>query len=106
MQGGEQIPLASHLSPNTCMNRAHDFADYFINISSDGSFWSLYHIDQSIWDSHGFIASVATSLAHLYQNVRHIFAWDLTPGTPLPAVGSGAPVRSIEKTTGSLHMTY
>ena len=76
MQGGEQIPLASHLLPNTCMNRAHDFADYFINISSDGSFWSLYHIDQSISDSPGFIASLATSLAHLYQYVRHIFAWD------------------------------
>ena len=30
----------------------------------------------------------------------------VTPGTPLPAVGSGAPVRSIEKTTGSLHLPY
>ena len=30
----------------------------------------------------------------------------ITPGTPLPAVGSGAPVRSIEKTTGSLHLPF
>ena len=30
----------------------------------------------------------------------------ITPGTPLPAVGSGAPVRSIEKTTGSLRLPY
>ena len=30
----------------------------------------------------------------------------VTPGTPLPAVGSGAPVRSIEKTTSSVHLPY
>ena len=30
----------------------------------------------------------------------------LTQGTPLPAVGNGAPVRSKEKTTGSLHLPY
>ena len=30
----------------------------------------------------------------------------VTPGTPLPAVSSGAPVRSIEKTTSSLHLPY
>ena len=46
-----------------------------------------------------------------WSNFRQciVGAWGavpLTPGTPLPAVGSGAPVRSIEKTTGSLHLPY
>ena len=32
--------------------------------------------------------------------------FNITPGTPLPAVDSGAPVRSIEKTTSSPYLPY
>ena len=53
--------------------------------------------------SSDYVADLDTFIKHPYDN--HI-SWRssyaiksnvVTPGTPLPAVGSGAPVRSIEK---------
>ena len=60
-------PPASHVSPNTCVNRGHDLTDYFIDILRDDSFWSLYRIEKSIRDGHCFIHSLATCLAHMYD---------------------------------------
>ena len=64
--------------------------------------WTWHHSKFAIHEVsfHHRLRLVAPGNPTLWRGVP------VTPGTPLPAVGSGAPVRSIEKTTGSLHLPY